>query len=87
MTGFDGSPAMVELARQSLGDQVPIQVADLAAPLPFSNDSFDDVVASLVLHYFRGLDRSSGRTAEGAENWWSTYPLGQPPHRAHDQPS
>ena len=53
MAGFDGSPAMVELARQRLGDQVPIQVADLAAPLPFNNDSFDDVVASLVLHYLQ----------------------------------
>lgn len=53
MTGLDGSPAMVELARQRLGDEVPLHVADLAKPLPFANDAFDVVVASLVLHYLR----------------------------------
>lgn len=51
MTGFDGSPAMVELARRRLGDDVPLHVADLAQPLPFADNAFDDVVASLVLHY------------------------------------
>lgn len=53
MTGFDGSPAMVELARQRLGDDMPLYVADLAKPLPFTDDAFDVVVASLVLHYLR----------------------------------
>jgi SAM-dependent methyltransferase len=51
MTGLDGSPAMIELARRRLGDEVPLHVADLAQPLPFADDSFDDVIASLVLHY------------------------------------
>lgn len=51
MVAFDGSAAMVELARRRLGDEVPVVVADLAAPLPFSDGEFDDVVASLVLHY------------------------------------
>jgi SAM-dependent methyltransferase len=51
MTGFDGSPAMIELARRRLGDDVPLAVADLAQPLPYADDTFDDVVASLVLHY------------------------------------
>lgn len=51
MTGFDGSPAMIELARQRLGTEVPLHVADLAEPLPFDDDAFDAVVASLVLHY------------------------------------
>ncbi|MBD8078355.1 methyltransferase domain-containing protein [Cellulosimicrobium arenosum] len=51
MTGLDGSPAMIELARRRLGDDVPLHVADLAEPLPFADDTFDDVVASLVLHY------------------------------------
>ncbi|MFC8921836.1 class I SAM-dependent methyltransferase [Cellulosimicrobium sp. NPDC057127] len=51
MTGFDGSPAMVELARRRLGEDVPLHVADLAQPLPFADGAFDDVVASLVLHY------------------------------------
>ncbi|MBD8063273.1 class I SAM-dependent methyltransferase [Oceanitalea stevensii] len=51
VTGLDASPAMVELARRRLGDDVPLHVGDLAEPLPFADDSFDDVVASLVLHY------------------------------------
>lgn len=53
MTGLDGSPAMIELARHRLGDDVPLHVADLALPLPFATDTFDDVTASLVLHYLR----------------------------------
>lgn len=53
VTGFDGSPAMVELARQRLGDDADLQVADLGRPLPFADDAFDDAVASLVLHYLR----------------------------------
>jgi ubiquinone/menaquinone biosynthesis C-methylase UbiE len=28
-------------------------VADLSRPLPFADDTFDDVVVSLVLHYLR----------------------------------
>ena len=51
MTGVDGSHAMIEIARRRLGDDVPLSVADLAERLPFPDDSFDDVVASLVLHY------------------------------------
>lgn len=51
MTGFDGSPTMVECARQRLGPDVSLCVADLAEPLPYPHDAFDDVVASLVLHY------------------------------------
>ena len=51
MTGFDSSPAMLELARQRLGASADLHVADLGKPLPFANGSFDDVVASLVLHY------------------------------------
>lgn len=51
VTGLDGSPAMIELARRRLGDGVPLHVGDLAAPLPFADDAFDLVTASLVLHY------------------------------------
>jgi ubiquinone/menaquinone biosynthesis C-methylase UbiE len=51
LTGFDASPAMVELARRRLGNDVSLHVADLAAPLPFDDVEFDDVVMSLVLHY------------------------------------
>jgi SAM-dependent methyltransferase len=53
VTGFDASPAMVELARQRLGGKAAVQVADLSRPLPFADGAFDDVVVSLVLHYLR----------------------------------
>lgn len=51
VTGFDASAAMVDLARQRLGAVADLHVADLGAPLPFADAEFDDVVASLVLHY------------------------------------
>ena len=51
VTGFDKSAVMVELARQRLGSQADLQVAELGRPLPFRDDTFDDVTASLVLHY------------------------------------
>ncbi len=51
VTGFDASPAMVDLARDRLGEGAAIQVANLAEPLPFDDAAFDDVVSSLVLHY------------------------------------
>lgn len=56
MTGFDGSPAMIELARRRLGESAQLQVADLGRPLPFAHGAFDDVVMSLVLHYLRDWD-------------------------------
>ncbi len=49
--GFDLSPAMVELARERLGEDTDVRVADLGAPLPYPDDRFDLVVASLTLHY------------------------------------
>ena len=51
MTGFDKSAGMLELARRRLGDDADLQVGELGSPLPFPDDAFDDVVASLVLHY------------------------------------
>ena len=53
VSGFDASPAMLELARQRLGDAADLQVADLGRPLPYDDGSFDDVIVSLVLHYLR----------------------------------
>jgi SAM-dependent methyltransferase len=61
ITGFDSSPAMVALAERRLGTDTKVLVADLAEPLPFSAGEFDDVVASLVLHY---LEDWSGPLAE-----------------------
>jgi ubiquinone/menaquinone biosynthesis C-methylase UbiE len=42
---------MLELARRRLGDDAYLQVAELGSPLPFPEDTFDDVTASLVLPY------------------------------------
>lgn len=51
VTGVDPSTKMLELARKRLGDGAALQQADLNDPLPFADDSFDDAVACLVLHY------------------------------------
>jgi ubiquinone/menaquinone biosynthesis C-methylase UbiE len=53
VSGIDQSAAMLELARQRLGDDADLRVADLADPLPFPDAEFDDVTASLVLHYLK----------------------------------
>jgi SAM-dependent methyltransferase len=53
MTGFDSSAGMLELARRRLGDDADLQVAELGSPLPFPDDTFDDAIASLVLHYLQ----------------------------------
>lgn len=52
VTGFDSSAKMVELALRRLGADAPVQVADIRFPLPYDDGEFDDVVVSLVLHYF-----------------------------------
>ncbi|TDC60064.1 class I SAM-dependent methyltransferase [Streptomyces hainanensis] len=51
VTGIDASAGMLALARRRLGDDAALHVVDLSAPLPFADGEFDDVVASLVLHY------------------------------------
>jgi SAM-dependent methyltransferase len=51
VTGIDASAGMLALARRRLGDDVPLHVVDLSDRLPFGDGAFDDVVASLVLHY------------------------------------
>ncbi|GAA2061075.1 class I SAM-dependent methyltransferase [Streptomyces cheonanensis] len=51
VTGLDSSAGMLELARRRLGADADLHVADLGEPLPFADGAFDDVVASLVLHY------------------------------------
>jgi SAM-dependent methyltransferase len=53
VTGFDKSAGMLELARRRLGDDADLQAADLGRPLPFLDGAFDDVIASLVLHYLQ----------------------------------
>lgn len=51
VSGFDRSAKMVELARQRLGGDVDLRVADITGPLPYPDGVFDDAVAALVLHY------------------------------------
>lgn len=51
VAGFDASPAMIHLARQRLGEEADLKVADLTLPLPYGDDTFDDALAVLVLHY------------------------------------
>ena len=51
VTGIDNSAGMLRLARRRLGDGADLRVADLGSPLPYPDDTFDDVVAALVLHY------------------------------------
>ncbi|MFC4121380.1 class I SAM-dependent methyltransferase [Nonomuraea zeae] len=51
VTGIDSSAGMLAIARRRLGDDADLRVADVSEPLPFADGAFDDVVASLVLHY------------------------------------
>lgn len=54
VVGVDGSPRMVEVARTRVArDEVDatFEVHDLAAPLRFANESFDGVLAILVLQH------------------------------------
>jgi SAM-dependent methyltransferase len=53
VTGLDSSAAMLAVARERLGPDVPLHRADLADPLPLPDAAFDLVLASLVLHYLR----------------------------------
>lgn len=39
--------------RRRLGDGADLRLADLGSPLPFPDGGFDDVIASLVLHYLQ----------------------------------
>ncbi|MFE2263028.1 class I SAM-dependent methyltransferase [Streptomyces griseosporeus] len=51
VTGVDASAGMLALARGRLGEDADLHRAELREPLPFGDGVFDDVVASLVLHY------------------------------------
>lgn len=51
VSGFDSSEGMLDLARQRLGADVNLQVANLGERLPYEEDSFDDAISSLVFHY------------------------------------
>ncbi|MBP2366453.1 class I SAM-dependent methyltransferase [Pseudonocardia parietis] len=51
VTCMDASAGMLDLAKKRLGDDAELRLADLNDPLPFEDGAFDDVIASLVLHY------------------------------------
>jgi SAM-dependent methyltransferase len=54
VTAIDVSPRLVQLARQRLGSLADVRVADAGAGFGFApSETFDVVVASLVLHYLR----------------------------------
>lgn len=88
MTGFDKSAKMLELARRRLGDGADLQVADLDRPLPFPDGAFDDVIASLVLHYLedwteplaelRRVLRPGGRLIASVDHPLQGHPLVRP---------
>src|SRR4051794_10354119 len=57
LTAIDVSPAMGQLAERRLGSRAGVFQADLGSGLGFAAaESFDVVVASLVMHYLRDWD-------------------------------
>ncbi|WP_144833372.1 class I SAM-dependent methyltransferase [Microbacterium sp. BH-3-3-3] len=61
VVGFDASAQMIRLARDRLGADADLRVADLTEPLPYESSTFDDALAVLVLHY---LEDWAGPLAE-----------------------
>lgn len=53
VTGMDLSGSMLEIARTRLGPDVPLHRGDLSVPLPFSDNAFELVLSSLVMHYLQ----------------------------------
>ncbi|HEY2268439.1 MAG TPA: class I SAM-dependent methyltransferase [Streptosporangiaceae bacterium] len=53
VTGFDGSPVMVSLARQQTAGRVRIDQGELGEPLPYPDGAFDLIVCALAIHYAR----------------------------------
>lgn len=49
--GFDASTAMVELARERVGNRAEFRLARLEEPLPYADGSFDVVLCALAIHY------------------------------------
>ncbi len=61
VVGFDASTAMVELARERVGNRAELRVARLEEPLPYAADSFDVVLCALAIHY---VENTSATFAE-----------------------
>ncbi|WP_282693937.1 class I SAM-dependent methyltransferase [Streptomyces sp. CC208A] len=88
VTGIDASAGMLALARRRLGADVPLHRADLRDRLPFEDGAFDDVVASLVLHYLedwgptlaelRRVLRPGGRLIASVDHPFVAYTFQEP---------
>jgi ubiquinone/menaquinone biosynthesis C-methylase UbiE len=88
VTGVDASVGMLALARRRLGDDVALHMVDLNDPLPFADRAFDDVVASLVLHYLedwgptlaelRRVLRPGGRLIASVDHPFVAYTIQDP---------
>lgn len=88
VTGIDVSAGMLTLARRRLGDGVDLHVVDLNDRLPFDDGAFDDVVASLVLHYLedwgptlaelRRVLRPGGRLIASVDHPFVAYTFQEP---------
>ena len=88
VSGFDKSTGMLEVARRRLGPDADLRVADLAGPLPYPDGAFDDVIASLVLHYLedwtaplaelRRVLRPGGRLIASVDHPMAGHPLLRP---------
>ncbi|MGW8783219.1 methyltransferase domain-containing protein [Streptomyces sp. NPDC055796] len=88
VTGIDASAAMVALARRRLGGDAALHVAALGDRLPFDDGAFDDVVASLVLHYLedwgpalaelRRVLRPGGRLIASVDHPFVAYTAREP---------
>ncbi|MFF4425085.1 class I SAM-dependent methyltransferase [Streptomyces sp. NPDC001549] len=88
VTGIDASAGMLALARRRLGEGVALHVADLRDRLPFADGAFDDVIASLVLHYLedwgpalaelRRVLRPGGRLIASVDHPFVAYTIQDP---------
>ncbi|KPM50265.1 methyltransferase [Frankia sp. R43] len=88
VTGIDASAGMLALARQRLGADMALHLVDLRDPLPFADGAFDDVVASLVLHYLedwgptlaeiRRVLRPGGRLIASVDHPFVAYTIRNP---------
>ncbi len=88
VTGIDASAGMLALARRRLGADVALHVVSLCDRLPFADGAFDDVVASLVLHYLqdwgptltelRRVLRPGGRLIASVDHPFVAYTIQDP---------